>query len=67
MSAMPPLLELIDVARYFDVSPPWLNRCRTQAAAVLHAVDGVSFDDRARARRWRWSANRAAASRRWRG
>ena len=29
---------------------------------MVYAVDGVSFDDRARARRWRWSANRAAAS-----
>jgi peptide/nickel transport system ATP-binding protein len=40
----PPLLELVDVARYFDVSPPWLNRLlERKPRQVLHAVDGVSF------------------------
>src|SRR5450631_3549091 len=40
----PPLLELIDVARYFDVSAPWLNRMlERKPRQVLRAVDGVSF------------------------
>ncbi|HEX8010007.1 MAG TPA: oligopeptide/dipeptide ABC transporter ATP-binding protein [Casimicrobiaceae bacterium] len=44
MSADTPLLELIDVARYFDVSPPWLNRLlEGKPRALLKAVDGVSF------------------------
>jgi peptide/nickel transport system ATP-binding protein len=39
-----PLLELADVARYFDVSPPWLNRLlERKPRQVLRAVDGVSF------------------------
>jgi peptide/nickel transport system ATP-binding protein len=39
-----PLLELIDVARYFDVSLPWLNRIlERKPRQVLRAVDGVSF------------------------
>jgi len=43
-SPPPPLVELIDVARYFDVSPPWLNRVlEHQPRAQLKAVDGVSF------------------------
>ena len=34
-----------DVAKYFDVSPPWLNRVlEKKPRAVLHAVDGVSFE-----------------------
>ena len=38
------LLELIDVARYFDVSPPWLDRLlERKARAVLKAVDGVDL------------------------
>jgi peptide/nickel transport system ATP-binding protein len=40
----PPLVELVDVARHFDVSPPWLNRVlERQPRALLKAVDGVSF------------------------
>jgi peptide/nickel transport system ATP-binding protein len=40
----PPLVELIDVARHFDVSPPWLNRVlEHKPRALLKAVDGVSF------------------------
>jgi peptide/nickel transport system ATP-binding protein len=40
----PPLVELIDVARHFDVSPPWLNRVlEGKPRALLKAVDGVSF------------------------
>jgi len=39
-----PLVELIDVARYFDVSPPWLNRViEGKPRQILRAVDGVSF------------------------
>src|SRR5450432_2421812 len=40
----PSLLELVDVARYFDVSAPWLNRMlERKPRQVLKAVDGVSF------------------------
>jgi len=39
-----PLVELTDVAKYFDVSPPWLNRVlERQGRRLLHAVDGVTF------------------------
>jgi peptide/nickel transport system ATP-binding protein len=39
-----PLVELADVARHFDVSPPWLNRLlEGRSRAVLKAVDGVSL------------------------
>jgi peptide/nickel transport system ATP-binding protein len=39
-----PLVELIDVARYFDVSAPWLNRVIERTPRqILRAVDGVSF------------------------
>ena len=39
-----PLVELVDVARYFDVSPPWLNRLlEGRGRALLKAVDGVSL------------------------
>jgi peptide/nickel transport system ATP-binding protein len=39
-----PLLELNDVARYFDVSPPWLDRVlERKDRAVLKAVDGVDL------------------------
>ncbi len=38
------LLELNDVARYFDVSPPWLDRLlERKDRAVLKAVDGVDL------------------------
>ena len=38
------LVELIDVARYFDVSPPWLNRVlEGKPRVLLKAVDGVSL------------------------
>ncbi len=40
----PPLLELRDVSKVFDVSPPWLNRMlERKPRLLLHAVDGVSF------------------------
>jgi peptide/nickel transport system ATP-binding protein len=39
-----PLVELVDVAKTFDVSPPWLNRLlERKPQALLKAVDGVSF------------------------
>ena len=39
------LLALIDVARYFDVSPPWLDRVlERKDRAVLKAVDGVDLN-----------------------
>jgi peptide/nickel transport system ATP-binding protein len=39
-----PLLELVDVARHFDVSLPWLNRVlERKPRQSLRAVDGVSF------------------------
>jgi peptide/nickel transport system ATP-binding protein len=39
-----PLVELIDVAKYFDVSPPWLNRLlEGKSRVLLKAVDGVSL------------------------
>ena len=38
------LLRLVDVARTFDVSPPWLNRVLERKPRVLlRAVDGVSL------------------------
>ncbi|MDH5287990.1 MAG: ATP-binding cassette domain-containing protein [Betaproteobacteria bacterium] len=38
------LLRLDDVARYFDVSPPWLNRVLERKPRVLlRAVEGVSL------------------------
>jgi peptide/nickel transport system ATP-binding protein len=40
----PPLLETDDLARDFDVSPPWLNRLVEGSGRVrLKAVDGVGF------------------------
>ena len=40
----PPLVVLTDVARTFDVSPPWLERVlERQPRALLKAVDGVSL------------------------
>jgi peptide/nickel transport system ATP-binding protein len=39
-----PLLTLFDVARTFDVSPPWLDRViERKPRALLKAVDGVSL------------------------
>ncbi len=38
------LLELSDVARHFDVSPPWLTRVLERSPpAILKAVDGVDL------------------------
>jgi len=41
----PPLVEVRDLAKLFDVSSPWLNRVvERQPRRYVHAVDGVSFD-----------------------
>jgi peptide/nickel transport system ATP-binding protein len=43
--AAPPLVRVQELARYFDVSPPLLNRVIERAPrAILKAVDGVSFE-----------------------
>ena len=40
-----PLVQARDLARTFDVSPPWINRVlERRPRQLLHAVDGVSFD-----------------------
>jgi peptide/nickel transport system ATP-binding protein len=40
----PPLVEVRDLAKTFDVSAPWLNRLVERLPRqVVHAVDGVSF------------------------
>ncbi|MDT4825753.1 Vitamin B12 import ATP-binding protein BtuD [compost metagenome] len=40
-----PLVEVKDAARWFDVSPPWLERKLARKPQVmLRAVDGVSFE-----------------------
>ena len=40
-----PLVEVKDAARWFDVSPPWLERkLAGKPQVMLRAVDGVSFD-----------------------
>src|SRR5687767_3984604 len=39
------LVQARDLAKTFDVSPPWLNRVlERKPRQLLHAVDGVSFD-----------------------
>lgn len=39
------IVKARDIAKYFDVSPPWLNRVlEKKGRAILHAVDGVSFE-----------------------
>jgi peptide/nickel transport system ATP-binding protein len=44
MAGQPPMLEVQDVARYFDVSRPLLQRLISrEGRRSLHAVDGVSF------------------------
>ena len=40
-----PLVRATDLAKCFDVSPPWLNRVlENKPRQLLRAVDGVSFD-----------------------
>ncbi len=40
-----PLVQAHDLAKTFDVSPPWLNRVlERKPRQLLNAVDGVSFD-----------------------
>ncbi len=39
------LVKVNDAARWFDVSPPWLERALARKPRVmLRAVDGVSFE-----------------------
>jgi len=41
------IVKARDIARFFDVSPPWLNRVlEGKRHQILRAVDGVSFDIR---------------------
>jgi len=41
---MTALVEVLDLAKVFDVSPPWLNRViERKPRQFVHAVDGVSF------------------------
>ena len=62
------LLELEAVSRDFDVSRPWLNRVLEGEPRRMPARGGRrELRGRSRARPSRWSASRAAASRRWRG
>ena len=43
--AGPALVQVEGLAKYFDVSPPWLNRVlEGESRLILRAVDGVSFD-----------------------
>ena len=43
-AAAAPLVKVDDAARWFDVSPPWLERVLARKPRVmLRAVDGVSF------------------------
>jgi peptide/nickel transport system ATP-binding protein len=40
-----PLVQARELAKVFDVSPPWLNRViERKPRLMLHAVDGVSFE-----------------------
>ena len=44
MSPPPMALEVSDLARWYDVSPPWLERVvARRPRQTLRAVDGVSF------------------------
>ena len=54
-----PLLEVADLTKHFPVSAA---SCSQRAVGAVQAVDGLSFDAATAARRWRWSANPAAAS-----
>jgi peptide/nickel transport system ATP-binding protein len=39
------IVKAEDLAKYFDVSPPWLNRVlERKGRQILRAVDGVSFE-----------------------
>src|SRR5688572_19153052 len=40
----PPLVQVRDLSKTFDVSAPWLNRViEKKPRQFVHAVDGVSF------------------------
>ena len=53
-----PLLRVKNLKKYFPISGGLFSR----EVARVHAVDDVSLRHHARARRWAWSASRAAAS-----
>jgi hypothetical protein len=53
------MLRAEHLVKHFPVKIGFFGR----GGEVVHAVDGVSFDLTG-IRRWRWSANRAAANRR---
>ena len=59
-----PLLEVRGLRKHFASRR---RAARASQPSLVRAVDGVSLDDRRRARRWGSSARAAAASRRWRG
>jgi peptide/nickel transport system ATP-binding protein len=43
--AAPTIVQAERLSKVFDVSPPWLNRVlERKGPALLHAVDGVTFD-----------------------
>ncbi len=43
--AQPPMLRVRDLTKYFDVSPPFLNRVlEGSGKLILKAVDGVDFE-----------------------
>ena len=65
MSGTHPLVEVRDAARWFDVSPPWLERKLSGKPACCAPSTACPSTSRA-ARRWRWWASRAAASPPWR-
>jgi len=45
VAAPRPLVQAHDLAKTFDVSPPWLNRVlERKPRQLLHAVDGVGFE-----------------------
>ncbi len=43
-AVLPPLVQVRDLSKTFDVSAPWLNRVlERRSKQFVHAVDGVSF------------------------
>ena len=62
-----PLVQAHDLAKPFDVSPPWLNRVlEGKPRMLLNAVDGVSFEIE-KAKPWPWWASPVAAKAPWPG
>jgi len=45
LGTTPPLVQVSNIAKTFDVSAPWLNRViERKPRVLLQAVDGVSFE-----------------------